>query len=260
MDNLPSGFFGIVGLFIGSFLNVCIYRLPRRESLSWPGSHCPACGRNLTVTDLVPVLSYLALRGKCRTCGAKISPRYPFIELLTGIAFHWSAEHAGGNAAEMAASMLLLSGMIVVFFTDLDHWIIPDKLLLPLALAGLVLSVFRGMFVDSIEAAAIGFLGFYAIAILGTAALKKEAMGGGDIKLAGVIGLYLGTKNMLAGFFLAFLFGALVSIPMLLSRKRGSGDPLPFGPMMALGAVAALVKGPELLEWYGDWMAKLWLY
>ncbi len=255
LDILPDGFFGIIGLFIGSFLNVCIYRIPRKESLVWPGSHCPGCGRPLKVIDLVPVLSYLFLRGKCRTCGARISPRYPIVELITGAAFFWSAQSAGGDVAVFAGNILLLSGLIVITFIDLDHWIIPDKVVFPLAAAGFIISWIRGMPAEAAMGAALGFFGFYAIAIIGTVLMKKEAMGGGDIKLAGMLGCFMGWKLLLTALFLSFLIGSIVSLPMLLRRKRGARDPIPFGPMMAAGAALALIKGGEILSWYGDFIA-----
>lgn len=260
LDNIPSGFFGVVGLFIGSFLNVCIYRLPRQESLVWPGSHCPACGRFIKPLELIPVVSYLLQRGRCRTCGETISLKYPVVELITGVVFYWAAGYADGDVLKFTSAILFLSGLVVVFFVYLSHWIIPDKVVFPLTAVGLVLSAFQGTFLSSIAAAAVGFFGFYAIAWLGTLLLKKEAMGGGDIKLAGMIGCYLGMRLMLAGFFLAFLIGAIVSLPLLLTRRREAQDPVPFGPMMSVGAALALIKGTELLDWYGDWMVRIWLY
>lgn len=255
MDIIPGGFFGIIGLFIGSFLNVCIYRIPRKESLVWPGSHCPGCGRPLGAADLAPVLSYVFLRGRCRTCGMKISARYPLVELMTGAAFYWSAMDAQGDVAQFAGNILLLSGLIVIAFIDIDHWIIPDRVVFPLAAAGLIISAIRGMLPEAALGAAGGFLGFYAIAVIGTLLTKKEAMGGGDIKLAGMLGCFLGWKLLLTALFLSFLLGSLVSLPLLLGRKRGGRDPIPFGPMMAAGAALALIKGEELLRWYGDFIA-----
>lgn len=255
MDNVPSGFFAILGLCIGSFLNVCIYRMPRGESLAWPGSRCPACGRPLGVSDLAPVVSYLALRGRCRSCGTGISPRYPLVEAVTGAAFWWAAESSGGDEVALAGKMLLLSGLIVIFFIDLEHWIIPDKVVYPLAAAGLVISGLSGTLTDALLGAAAGFFGFWAIALAGTYLAKKEAMGGGDIKMAGMLGCFLGLKMLLTGLFMAFLVGSLVSLPLLALRRRGSKDPIPFGPMLAVGAAIALVKGDRILAWYGDWIA-----
>lgn len=259
MESMPVWFYGFLGLFIGSFLNVCIYRIPRQESLAWPGSHCPGCGRFITPAELIPVISWLLQRGKCRGCGMKISARYPFVELLTGIAFLWAAASANGNELVFASRILFLSGLIVIFFVDIDYWIIPDKVVFPLIGAGLVIAWANGTVVESATAGCVGFTAFLLIAIVGTFLMKKEAMGGGDIKLAGMIGVYLGMSNMLLGLFLAFFIGSLASIPVLIAGRKKTLDPVPFGPMMAAGAAAAMIYGQEILRWYGLWMQNLWI-
>lgn len=250
MNSAPLLFWGFLGLFIGSFLNVCIYRIPRLESLSWPGSHCPNCGRFIGPAELIPALSWLIQRGRCRGCEAKIPARYPAVELITGAAFYWSAANAAGNEFRFAANALFLCGMIVIFFVDIDYFIIPDKVTLPLAALGIALAWPLGELPEALKAGAVGFTAFLFIAVAGGFLMKKEAMGGGDIKLAGLIGVYLGMERMLTGLFLAFLIGALYSVPLLIVRKKRTLDPIPFGPMMALGAIIALVKGREIAAWY----------
>jgi len=234
---------------------VCIYRIPRGESLLWPGSHCPSCNRPIKPLELVPVLSWAVLGGKCRGCGMRISPRYPLVELLTGAAFYCSAVYSGGSMLRFAVHSIFLCGLIVVFFIDLDHYIIPNKVLLPMAVAGLAAAAMQGTLKDSLTAALAGFAGFYVIAVLGTLLMKKDAMGGGDVKFAGVIGLYLGLDLMLAGMFMAFFIGVAVTLPMLAMKKRTTADPVPFGPMMAAGAAISLFHGHAIIDWYGSWVA-----
>ncbi len=289
MDKIPAGFFGIVGLVIGSFLNVCIYRLPKGESVVWPGSHCPACGKTLKPVELAPVLSYIWLRGRCRTCGFRIPKRYPIVEFVTGLFFYWAAVASAGSPLNFLNYILFLSGLTVIFFIDLDHWIIPDKVVFPLLAAGLIIGAFMGraVFLDRLTGAAVGFAGFWLIAWAGTYLLVFEdrlgmeisskllflkvfckgdadagdrtAMGGGDIKLAAMMGAYLGLGLLVTGLFLAFLIGSMISVGLLFSRLRGARDAVPFGPMMAAGGVLALVEGQTIIEWYGRFVARLWL-
>lgn len=255
---MPVWFFGFIGLFIGSFLNVCIYRIPRQESLSWPGSHCPGCGRFIGPAELVPVFSWLAQKGKCRGCGMKISARYPFVEILTGIAFFYSATSSGGSELLFAKNVLFLSGLIVIFFVDIDHWIIPDKVVFPLIGCGLAIAAMMGNAGGAAIAGSVGFTAFLMISVVGSFLMKKEAMGGGDVKFAGMIGVYLGLENMLLGLFLAFFIGTVVSIPVLVAGRKKTLDPVPFGPMMAAGAAVAMIFGDALLKMYETWMLNLW--
>lgn len=259
MDRIPAGFFGILGLVIGSFLNVCIYRLPRKESLMRPGSHCPACERKLSAAELAPVLSYLFLRGRCRTCGYRIPVSYPIVEAITGLAFYWAAATANGPL-DFLRAILFLSGLIVVFFIDLRHGIIPDVVVLPLLAAGLALAAAAGrsVFAGSLIAAAGGFFLFWLIYVVGTWLLKKEAMGGGDLKLAAMMGAYLGPGMLAAGLFMGFLIGAVIAAWLMLTRRREARDAMPFGPMLAAGGILAFVKGQAIINWYGDLITFIW--
>lgn len=252
-------FTGIIGLAIGSFLNVCIYRIPRGESIVFPASHCPVCRMRLGARDLAPVISYLWLRGRCRSCGTPISARYPVVEALTGLGFFLAARYAHGTL-ELVKTTVLLSVLIVVFFVDLEHQLIPDRVVAPGALAGLVFAALQGRtaLAEGLIGCGAGFAGFLVIAEVGTRLLRKEAMGGGDVKFAGMLGLWLGWRGLLVGMFVAFLAGSLVGLPLMLLGRKGAREPLPFGPMMCVGALAGYVWWQRLVEWYWELGARLW--
>lgn len=271
MFGMPDIFYGFLGLFIGSFLNVCIHRIPREESIVYPPSHCPECGMRLCARDLVPVLSYLALGRRCRECWSPISAKYPFVELLAGAAF-WLAASQSENEVMLLKNFIFLSGMIVVIFTDLEHMIIPDAITLPLLGAGLVFAAlpavaeFAGMTLpaavpgikESALAAAAGFGGFYALAVFGELLLKTEAMGGGDIKLAAAMGAFLGWRLLFLGLFLAFLYGSVIGLALVAARGGRARQAIPFGPMMAAGGVTALFFAEPVLAWYAGLLDNLW--
>ncbi len=236
----------LLGLAIGSFLNVCIWRLPREESIIRPGSHCPACSSPLGIRDLVPLLSWLFLRGKCRFCAAKISPRYPAVELLTGGLFFLTYLHYGPSPA-MIAAMVFSAFMVAITFIDLDHQIILDGMLALLAVSGLVLQLMTG---------AVGFWSMWLGALVGgglllaMAIISQGGMGGGDVKFAAALGFWLGWPGILLGLFIGFVAGGLVSLLLLVSGLRGRKDFIPFGPFIALGAWIALLYGKQILAWY----------
>ena len=239
---------GVFGLLIGSFLNVVIYRLPKGESLSRPPSSCPSCGAGIKPYDNVPVVSWLILRGRCRNCGAGISARYPAVELLTGVAFATTALTRGVND-DLAVWLPFAAVLIAISFIDLDHRIIPNKIVLPAAIWGLIATfIFRPDNIDdSLIAGGIAFS-----ALLLAAVIYPAGMGMGDVKLAGVMGIYLGSgvaPAMLTG----FLAGSLAGILILMregadARKKG----IPFGPFLALGGFVGLYWGPELVDAYVD--------
>lgn len=268
---MPDIFYGFLGLFVGSFLNVCIWRLPRGESIVLPPSHCPQCGRRLKAEDLFPVLSYLALRGRCRECQSPISPRYAVVELITGALCYLAAFYAADEVMFLK-NFIFVSALLVIFFIDLDHYIIPDVVSLPMIAAGLAFAaapLALGRFwPDAPEAAPglgdaaiaglVGFAGFYAIAVFGELLLKREAMGGGDIKLAAMMGCFLGTRALLVALFLSFLFGVVLGPLISMARGRGLREPVPFGPMMTLGAALALFSSEPIINWYARQIDKLW--
>ncbi|MGE5423451.1 MAG: prepilin peptidase, partial [Ignavibacteriales bacterium] len=205
----------IIGLVIGSFLNVCIYRIPRNESIVFPSSHCPACGHDLTFRDLIPIMSYIFLHGRCRSCRCRISARYPLVELLTGIIF-LILYLRYGYSLTFIFSAIMMAAMIVVFFIDYDHLIIPNKVVIFASIiAGLM--VFYNFFTplavygdsrwwNPLLGALIGSGSLLLVALLGSLIFKTdEAMGGGDIKLMIPIGLFLGWRLTLLTLFLAII-------------------------------------------------------
>jgi leader peptidase (prepilin peptidase)/N-methyltransferase len=239
---------GLFGLLVGSFLNVVIHRLPRGESLVRPASRCPSCGAAVKPYDNLPVVSWLLLRGRCRNCGAAIGARYPVVELLTAAAFAGAAL-ARGVDDDLALWLPFAAMLIAVAGIDLDHRIIPNKIVLPAAVWGLLATVlFRP---DNIDDALIA--GGIAFAALFLAALAYPAgMGMGDVKLAGVMGIYLGS-GVAPAMLAAFLVGSVVGVAIIAregrdARKKG----VPFGPFLALGGLVGILWGPELVDWYVD--------
>ena len=243
---LPAVFVFLFGLLIGSFLNVCIWRLPREESIIRPGSHCPACSTVLGARDLVPVLSWLFLRGKCRFCGVKISARYPAVELLTGGLFLVTYLHYGLTPG-LVAALVFSSFMVAITFIDLDHQIILDGMLALLAICGLGLQLWTGS-VGWVSMLIGAFVGGGLLLLL--AILSRGGMGGGDVKFAAALGFWLGWPGILLGLFLGFVLGGLISLLLLVTGLRGRKDFIPFGPFIAIGAWIALLYGRRILDWY----------
>ena len=240
--------FGVLGLLVGSFLNVVIYRLPRGESLIRPASRCPSCNAQIKPYDNVPVVSWLLLRGRCRNCRAGISARYPVVEALTAAAFAGAALTRGVDD-DLALWLPFAAMLIAVAGIDLDHRIIPNKVLLPAAIWGLAATIaFRP---DNIDDALIA--GGIAFAALLLAAVAYPAgMGMGDVKLAGVMGVYLGS-GVAPAMLVAFLAGSIVGVAIIAregrdARKKG----VPFGPFLALGGLVGIFAGPELVDVYVD--------
>jgi len=242
----------IFGLAVGSFLNVCIYRLPLRKSIVFPPSHCPKCGKRIKVYDNIPVLSYILLRGKCRFCKEQISLIYPAVELLSGLIF-LSLFFWYGLNWEFASRLFLFTGLMVIFFIDLKHQLIPDVITLPGIAAGLIFSLLSKSpsFVDSVIGLISGGGLFYLVALAGDKIFKKESMGGGDIKLAAMLGAFLGWQKILLVFFLASFLGALVGIIFLiLSPKLRANRLIPFGPFLAIATVICIFFGNRLVQLY----------
>jgi len=237
---------GVLGAAIGSFLNVVIHRLPAGESIVTPRSRCPACGTPLRPRDNVPLLSWLVLRGRCRSCAAPISPRYPLVEALTAALFALVVAVEGIDA-RLALALPFVAVLVAVAAIDLDHRIIPNRILAPAALwaVAATAAVDAGELPEALAAGA----GAFAF-LLAAALVHPAGMGMGDVKLAGVLGLYLGVA-VVPALLVAFVAGALVGVAMLLregaaARKKG----IPFGPFLALGALAGLLAGDELIELY----------
>jgi leader peptidase (prepilin peptidase)/N-methyltransferase len=236
------------GLVIGSFLNVVAYRLPRGESLVAPGSHCPGCNTPIKPWDNVPLLSWIFLRGRCRSCSERISPRYPLVELMTGLLFA-AVAIVNGIDAELALLLPFAAMLITVADIDLEHRIVPNKILLPMAAWAVVASavVRPDALIELLAAGAAAFT-----LLLVAALIHPAGMGMGDVKLAGVMGLYLGA-SIAPALLVAFLSGSIVGVALLVrhgasGRKRG----IPFAPFLALGGIVGLLVGPELVNLYLD--------
>ncbi|MFD1863961.1 prepilin peptidase [Planococcus chinensis] len=243
-------FFSIFGLVFGSFYNVVGLRVPKNESIAYPPSHCTKCDRRLTALDLVPVFSFLFLKGKCRTCGEKIHWVYPLMEFITAGLFALSFWKFGFTP-ELIVAILFVSLLVIITVSDIAYMLIPDKVLLPMGIVLLALRLFIPLdpWWDAIAGALIGFGLLLLIAIV-----SKGGMGGGDIKLFFVIGLVLGVSGTLLTLFLASLIGAIAGLFMLRKSEQGRKTPVPFGPSIALGAVITYFWGAELLAWYmGFW-------
>lgn len=249
----------VYGLVIGSFLNVCIYRIPKGVSLLYPPSSCPICGAKVRPADNFPLLSFIRLRGRCRSCGAKISWRYPLVELLTGCAF-LAIYVKFGLTWQALAGLLLACVLIVVSFIDFDTKKIPNVIIFPAIGVGAVLAFaslagFQAVPLLAKGAAqpAIGFLAgggsLLGVALLAPLFFKKDALGGGDIKFAAFIGFFLGGYVLMALFF-SFVFGAVAGMILIARGALSRGDAIPFGPYIAAGAFLTLFMGPQLWRLY----------
>ena len=241
---------GLLGLAVGSFLNVCIWRIPRKESLNWPASHCTACSRSLAWYENVPVFSWLVLRGRCRTCGEPIGVMYPAVEFVTGAVF--VAGYAiYGLTPMLAARLLFACAMIVLFAIDFRHYILPNVITLPGIAIGLALSFVlpEPGWRDALIGLAAGGGLLFAIAESYYRLRGVEGLGMGDIKMLSMIGAFLGWKLMLVTLVLASFAGSIVGVAMM-ARGRGTKYALPFGTFLAVGALVAAVVGDALLDWY----------
>ncbi len=245
----------IFGTIIGSFLNVCIYRLPLGLSLARKPSSCPACGRRLGAFDLVPVLSYVWLGGKCRGCKQKISAAYPLIEALTGILFLLLYLRFGLSPV-LPVYAALISLLIVIAVIDMRHMEIPNGLVIAGLTVGfiqLAITAATGLF-DPWHSYVIGFfvgaLPLLLIALLGALLFKKEAMGGGDIKMMAFCGLITGWRLVIPAYFIGIFTGAILSIILIAAKQKKRGDAIPFGPFLALGVTVSVFFGNELINWY----------
>lgn len=252
-----------LGLLVGSFLNVVIYRVPLSRSIVLPPSACTVCNTPLAWYQNVPVVSYLLLRGRCRFCGTTFSFRYAALELLTGVFFLYCQQIDGMFSWFFLKSAVLFSLCLVVFFIDLDHWIIPDGINLFGVVAGVMFSVLEpfnvpewvsryaggigGSVLWSLLGALVGYMFFYSIQVVGLLLVKQEAMGGGDVKFAALIGAFLGPGIALWAFLFSFFLGALYAIPLVVLKRGGGKDPIPFGTFMAVAAIVFQIVDQEAL-------------
>lgn len=236
---------------VGSFLNVCIYRMPRGESIVFPPSHCPGCGFRIPFYDNVPIISYLILRGKCRSCKAPISFQYPLVELINALLTMFLFMRFGPTFAFLVL-FLFCSAMVVVTFIDLEHQIIPDSISLPGIVLGFIFSFFIPGFGwrNSLIGIAVGGGSLLLVAYGYQLIAKKEGMGGGDIKLLAMMGAFLGWKAVLFIIFVSSLIGSVIGITVMLIRGADSKLAIPFGPFLAAGAVLYIFFGRQAIHWY----------
>ena len=241
----------IFGAIIGSFLNVCIYRIPAGTSIVHPPSACPQCGQPIRWYQNIPLLSYLLLGGRCASCGVGISLRYPAIEALTGVLFALVLYYFGFSLATLVY-WLLSAALVVITFIDLDHQIIPDVISLPGIVIGFACSFLIPWlsWLDSLYGILLGGGLLLSIAWLYEKLARREGMGGGDIKLLGMLGAFLGWKAIFPVVFLASLVGTLIGVPLMLIKKGDSRLAIPFGPFLAFGALVYLFWGQDLVVWY----------
>ncbi len=245
----------IFGLIVGSFLNVCIYRIPRDISIIRPSSSCPTCKTPIKPWNNIPILSYLLLRGRCSNCGEKISGRYPLVELLNGI-FYLMLFNQFGSGWHLPFLFVYASAMIVITFIDFDFQIIPDVITLPGIVIGLVGAsfvipdpftdaAFPIGFKNSITGLFLGGGLFYLIAVL-----SRGGMGGGDIKMMAMVGAFMGWKAVLLTTFLGSLTGSIAGIFLMLFKGKGRKTKIAFGPFLALGSLITLFFGMDIVTWY----------
>ena len=238
------------GAIIGSFLNVFVHRLPRQQSVAWPPSACPHCGHMLAWYENIPVLSYLALRARCRKCRAPISARYPLIEALTAVMFVLGMWYYGPTVV-LAQRLLLGCVLIVLFAIDLEHHLLPNVITLPAIAIGFAFSFFTEPgWMASLIGILVGGGLLFAVAEAYYRVRKEEGLGMGDVKMLAMIGAFLGWKLTIVTLMMASFTGTLVGIGLLATGRGGMKFALPFGTFLALGAAIAATVGPGLLDWY----------
>jgi leader peptidase (prepilin peptidase)/N-methyltransferase len=239
-------FVAVLGLIIGSFLNVVIYRIPRDQSIIKPPSHCPTCNTKLKWYDNIPILSYLLLKGKCRYCGAKISIKYPLIEILTALSFILVFQQYGFSLNSLKwiifACLLTSTGLI-----DFFEGVVPDIIVIPGLTLGIAFSLFYGMtvFLQSLYGMLL-MAGFFLIIIL----LTKGGMGWGDLTFGAMIGSFLGFQFSLLTLFMAFIIGAVTGLVVIITKKKGRKDTMPFGPFLSIAAFISSIYGLAILRIY----------
>lgn len=241
---------GLLGLAVGSFLNVVIYRLPRRQSLVWPGSACPHCGKPIRWYDNVPLIGWFVLRGRCRDCGAPISIQYPIIETITAVAFlacYWVI----GPQWLLLSRLLLTAALVALFAIDLEHQLLPDRITLPGMVIGLLLSIFLPPGVrDAVLGLLLGGGVLFAVGETYFRFRGIEGMGFGDVKMLAMVGAFLGWKLVIVTFVISSFVGGIFAVFLLVSRRTTMTSALPFGTFLALSAFIASLWGDAILHWY----------
>ncbi len=245
-DQLLVPVAALLGAVVGSFVNVVIVRLPRGQSLVTPRSRCPACGTELQWFDNIPVLSFLALRARCRSCSAAISWRYPLVEATTAVLFGLAAWRRA-SITDLVVAGLFLAALVAITGIDLEHQIIPDWITLPGIAVGFLSSFLgtRVSWLDSLLGILVGGGLLFAVIVL-----SGGGMGGGDMKLGAMMGAFLGYKVTLLALFVAVILGGAVALALLSTGVRKRKDPIPFGPFLAMAAALAMLWGEAILRWY----------
>jgi leader peptidase (prepilin peptidase) / N-methyltransferase len=249
---LSTAMAAMLGAIIGSFLNVCIYRLPLHKSIVWPASSCPHCGRTLAWYENVPILGFLALRGACRTCRGRISARYPLVEALTSAMFALAWWYYGPNAL-LVSRLILGCALIVLFAIDLEHHLLPNAITIPGIVVGFALSfITEPGWIASLIGIAVGGGVLFAIAEAYYRVRHEEGLGMGDVKMLAMVGAFLGWKLTLLTLMMASFSGTIIGLVLIVTKRGGMKYALPFGTFLALGAAAAATVGPIILDWYLD--------
>lgn len=246
MDVVYLMLFFLLGLIFGSFFNVVGLRIPKKESIVYPNSHCPSCQHELSWFENIPVLSYIILKGKCRHCKTHISPIYPVVELVTGFLYAFTFYKLGFQM-ELAIGLLLASLLVIITVSDWVYMLIPNRVLLffLVFIVGLRIVEPLDPWWDVLLGAAVGFGILYLLAVV-----SKGGMGGGDIKLFFVLGLFLGTKATVMTLFLASIIGAIFGFIQIILKGYEKRRPIPFGPFIAIGAILAYFYTDEMINWY----------
>jgi leader peptidase (prepilin peptidase)/N-methyltransferase len=244
-------FLTVLGLCVGSFLNVVIYRVPRQLSLVWPGSYCPACRAPIHWYHNLPVVGWMIVGGRCHACRVRISPRYPVVEALTGGLFLLHLIVFGWDPI-LIPRIVFACAMIALFAIDLDHKLLPNAITLPGIVAGLAFSlVFHPpSFLDAVIGVVAGYGSLWLVATVWEQLAKKEAMGGGDLKMLAMVGAFLGWQGVVITFFVGFMIGGIFSALLLAARRVQLASQIPFGTFLAIGALVASFWGLRMLNWY----------
>ncbi len=255
MDNLAQVFayilVGLLGAVVGSFMNVCIYRIPRSLSIIFPGSQCPNCKARIAFYDNIPILSYLLLKGKCRHCHTAISFRYPLVEVMNSI-FYILIFYKFGITYSTIAYCVFVSILILVSFIDLDFRIIPDSL----SFSGIIIGFLSSLVIKAITPlqSLLGILVgggiLLCVALIYEKITHKEGMGGGDVKLLAMIGAFIGWQGIPFVILVSSFVGAIVGIVFIIFAKKDTKFAIPFGPFLSLGAILYIFFGPQLIRWY----------
>ena len=254
IDTLPPAVALVIaaafGAVVGSFLNVCIYRLPLGKSIVWPASACPHCGRELFWYENIPVVSFVALRGRCRTCGGPISVRYPLIEALTAAMFALAWWYYGPGLL-LVSRLVFGCALLVLFAIDLEHHLLPNAITLPGIIVGFAFSIFTEPgWLASIIGIVVGGGVLFLVAEVYYRVRREEGLGMGDVKMLAMVGAFVGWQLTLLTLMIASFSGTIIGLALIVTKRGGMKYALPFGTFLALGAAAAATVGPGLLSWY----------